>query len=229
MRERGTGRRVLGALLLLALGGSVLLAERAAAQEREGGPPALRPAPGKAPGLAKPPSPGARRARSSPGAATPLFFSKPRGGDPGKPVPVHITADHLDADNKKKIAIFTGNVVAVKGDLTIRSDKLTIYHDEEGRKVDRIVAEGQVLIDQEKRKFATGERAVYHAESERVVLTGKPKAWEGPNQLVGDKIEFFMNEDRSVVYSSAERRVQVTLYPRREEEGGPRTAARTRR
>lgn len=228
MRGRGTGRWALGALLLLALGGSVLLAERAAAQEREGVPPALRPAPGKAPGAAEPPSPGARRAGSSPGAATP-FFSMSRGGDSGKPVPVHITADHLDADNKKKIAIFTGNVVAVKGDLTIRSDKLTIYHDEEGKKIDRIVAEGQVLIDQEKRKFASGERAVYHADSERVVLTGKPKAWEGPNQLVGDKIEFFMNEDRSVVYSSAERRVQVTLYPRQEEEGGPRTAARTRR
>lgn len=42
--------------------------------------------------------------------------------------PVNIESDNLDVRDNQNIAIFTGNVVAVQGDTTLRSDKLTIYY-----------------------------------------------------------------------------------------------------
>jgi len=42
--------------------------------------------------------------------------------------PVNIESDNLDVRDNQNIAIFTGNVVTVQGDTTLRSDKLTIYY-----------------------------------------------------------------------------------------------------
>jgi lipopolysaccharide export system protein LptA len=42
--------------------------------------------------------------------------------------PVNIESDNLDVRDNQNIAIFTGNVVAVQGDTTLRSEKLTIYY-----------------------------------------------------------------------------------------------------
>lgn len=42
--------------------------------------------------------------------------------------PVNIESDNLDVRDNQNIAIFTGKVVAVQGDTTLRSDKLTIYY-----------------------------------------------------------------------------------------------------
>ncbi|MEK6711351.1 MAG: LptA/OstA family protein [Nitrospinota bacterium] len=79
--------------------------------------------------------------------------------------------------------------------------------------VERIVAIGRVLINQNKTKFASGERLDYHEETGIGILTGNPRAWEGQNQVVGDKIELFLKEDRTVVHGTTDRRVNVTLFP----------------
>lgn len=42
--------------------------------------------------------------------------------------PVNIESDNLDVRDNQNIAIFTGNVVAVQGNTTLRSEKLTIYY-----------------------------------------------------------------------------------------------------
>ena len=49
--------------------------------------------------------------------------------------PIVITSQSLTADNKENIAIFEGSVVAKTEDLTIYSDKMTVfYNNEEGKK-----------------------------------------------------------------------------------------------
>ena len=42
--------------------------------------------------------------------------------------PYDVLADRLDVDDAAKAAVFTGNVVAVQGDMTIRSVELTAYY-----------------------------------------------------------------------------------------------------
>ena len=86
--------------------------------------------------------------------------------------------------------------------------------------VERIVAIGRVLINQTKTKFASGDRLDYSEETGIGVLTGNPRAWEGQNQVIGDKIELFLKEDRTVVHGTANRRVNVTLFPDEEKPAG---------
>ena len=65
--------------------------------------------------------------------------------------PVLIEAKELIYKKQENIAVYTGNVVVKKGDLTINADKMTIYLDEKGD-VFRILAEGNV-------KFQKGNRS----------------------------------------------------------------------
>lgn len=135
-----------------------------------------------------------------------------------EPIPINITADHLVANNRTQVAIFTGNVVTIRGGLTIKSDRMEAYNDQKTKRVKRIVWLGNVRINEEQRRFATGQRAEYFDAEQKIVLTGKPKAWEEDNQMVGDKMIFFLEEDRLEVLSSPQRRVNVILFPKEEEE-----------
>lgn len=79
--------------------------------------------------------------------------------------------------------------------------------------VDRLVATGNVLINQGENKHAAGERLDYAETTGIAILTGNPRAWEKNNQVIGTKIEIFLREGRTIVYGNQKRRVSVTLYP----------------
>ena len=79
--------------------------------------------------------------------------------------------------------------------------------------MERLVAIGNVLVNQGKKKFASGDRLDYKESKGIAVLTGNPRAWENNNQVVGTKIELFLREGRTVVHGSRRRRVRVTLFP----------------
>ena len=44
--------------------------------------------------------------------------------------PINITSDHMEADDKEKIIIFTGNVIARQKDMTVHCDEMTVYYRE---------------------------------------------------------------------------------------------------
>jgi len=79
--------------------------------------------------------------------------------------------------------------------------------------VDRLIATGNVLINQGKNKYAAGERLDYAETLGIAILTGNPRAWEKNNQVIGTKIKIFLRQGRTIVYGSQKRRVSVTLYP----------------
>ncbi len=57
-----------------------------------------------------------------------------------------------------------------------------------------IVAKGKVKIIQQD-KIATGDVATYYSEGAKIVLTGKPRVWQGENVINGSKITYNINED----------------------------------
>ncbi len=147
---------------------------------------------------------------------------------PNSGKPLHITSDKMEVDNPKNFIVFIGNVKANQGDMRIQAKRLEVYTKQAKRKtgaeprasaadrageIDRIVAIGNVLMEQEKRRFATADRLEYHESTGVAVLTGNPRAWEGNNQLVGDKIELNMRKDTTIVHGSPRQRVSVTLFP----------------
>lgn len=133
----------------------------------------------------------------------------------GSREPVEISADRMEADDQAKTLVFIGHAVARQADVTISGDRLTILYLPEGGDVERIVAEGNVRIVQGER-VATGQRGEYFRAEERIVLTGTPRVSEGANSVQGHEITLFLKENRSVVKSGTDGRVNAVFQPQGE-------------
>jgi lipopolysaccharide export system protein LptA len=165
-----------------------------------------------------------------------LFGSAPRAQETpalGSTNPIVVTADTLEADNKAKIATFSGNVVAKqaqeKETLFIYCQKLIVHYIDEPEKkggavrapdkkapsqqnkIDKIIASGQVKIVQGE-DVATGENATFFNEDQKIVLSGNPKVWQGKNLVKGEEITVWIKENRSLVTSRGANRVQAVIH-----------------
>jgi lipopolysaccharide export system protein LptA len=147
-----------------------------------------------------------------------------------------ITSDTLEADNKNKMATFSGTVVAKqdqpgKDPITIYCEKMVVYYIEESSekspsapadkgekkkiaeqgRVDKIVASGEVKIVRGK-DVATGETATYYNTEQRIVLSGHPRVWQGKNLVKGEEITVWLKENRSLVTGKGSNRVQAVIH-----------------
>src|ERR1051325_8038546 len=108
--------------------------------------------------------------------------------------PIYITSDWMEVDQKKNTITYKGRVVTIQGDMTMRSDTLTAFYDENMKQMKQIVAEGKVNATQGTR-VATGEKAVFDDPTKTVTLTGNPVMRQGNNQVTGTKVIYFMEQD----------------------------------
>ncbi len=109
--------------------------------------------------------------------AAPELPTKNRG-------PVEVTSDRLEADDIAQTLVFIGNAVATQDDVTIHGNRLTVKYKGEKREIEKVIAEGNVRINQGTR-VALGEHAVlYHPEG-RIVLTGSPEVRDGESFVQG--------------------------------------------
>jgi lipopolysaccharide export system protein LptA len=146
--------------------------------------------------------------------------------------PLHITAARLEADQKEGVIVFSGQVKALYGESTLYADQLRVYYQSApssspppkematqsplsglgGEKITHIVARGQVRFVQEDR-VATGQEATFYKDREEVVLTGNPQVWRAENTLKGERIIFNLKDNKMMVESSPQKRVEAHLYP----------------
>lgn len=127
-------------------------------------------------------------------------------------LPVEVTAQHLEARKQERQAIFTGDVVAKQGDLTLYCDTLTVFSLPEGEQIDRMEAAGHVRVVQLDR-IATADLAIYRQQAGTLQLIGNANVHQGQNQVSGDEIIVYLQEDRSVVKSKETGRVRAVLFP----------------
>jgi lipopolysaccharide export system protein LptA len=146
--------------------------------------------------------------------------------------PIHVVADRLEVDNRANVAEFIGAVKATQGDVKILCDVLKVYYERQedkdpkakkeptvgvadsGGKVRKVVASGHVKITQ-KDRVAVGSQATYWAGGRKMLLEGKATVWRGKNQVSGEKITVFMDQNRSVVHGKPGKRVSVTIAPQK--------------
>ena len=137
--------------------------------------------------------------------------------------PITVTADKMEYYSDRDVVIFTGNALAVRGDVTLSARRMEVTLgqgiDSEENSVRKIIAEGDVNfrhVDPEtgKERFATGERGEYLADEDTVVLTGDPRVWEGKNVITGEMMTFHIDENRFVVQGGA----GLTIHPEKKEE-----------
>ncbi len=115
--------------------------------------------------------------------------------------PVVITSETLTINKKQNSALFKGSVVAKKGDMTVFADTMLVYYDETGTRIKGIEAEGNVKVIKET-KTIISEKAVYIAEDDSITFTGEPVVIDGKNMIKGDKIIYYISEDRSIISHS---------------------------
>ena len=139
--------------------------------------------------------------------------------------PVIINSDKLEADDRAKTITFWGNVTAKRDDFTIDCHKMVVYLKKENRTekkdekgsphIDRIVATGDVKIIRSTGGTATAQKAVYHQNEDKLVLTGEPVVKQGKNFVAGDRITLFLNENRSIVDSPQNGKVKAVIFPKK--------------
>jgi lipopolysaccharide export system protein LptA len=132
----------------------------------------------------------------------------------GKATPVRITSARLNyADAERKI-VLGGGVTAKGSDTTLTGQEMTVFLLPQSQtrqspatagrgtagQVERIVAEGKVVIAQPTR-HATGDRLVYTAAEDKFVLTGGPPSIFDAERgkITGDSLTFYRHDDRVLV------------------------------
>jgi len=131
------------------------------------------------------------------------------GGDRG---PVHIDAAEMEFDYKTKILSYRGGVTVTQADMTLRSETLRVTLDpDHPDKPREIIAEGKVQIDKGERR-ATGGKAVFDNAARTVTLSDQARLQDGPNEVAGERVVVYLDEQRSVVVGGQDR-VRAVLYP----------------
>jgi lipopolysaccharide export system protein LptA len=178
-------------------------------------------------------------------AAEPAAKSKPPLAMPGldRDQPITVSARTLEFDYKNNVVVYRGDVRAAQDDVHLRSDELTIRlrsADAKGApdatpkkeppagdatlggrvELREVVATGSVRIDQGER-WATGGRAVFDQERRVLILSEDPVLHDGPNQIAGERVVVYLDENRSVV-EGGDKRVKAVLFPERDAGRGAR-------
>lgn len=150
------------------------------------------------------------------------------GGDPGNQTrqsadeepPLVVESNEMvirDADQK---AVYTGDVVATKGDLTLHADRLVVTYTETGIK--RAHAYGEPVTMDRNERHGRASEAVYEAADRSLLLKGNAYLEEGPNRLEGARIRYYLDARRTEAFGGddEEGRARAVFQPGEPPEGG---------
>ncbi len=140
----------------------------------------------------------------------------------GKLTPVNVTSDKLSYVDSDRKAVFSGKVLVRAEETTITADTVQILllpkgsqqESQGASQLDRIVAQGDIHIEQAGRK-ATGTQLVYTASDGKMVLTGTPERRPSifdaeRGQISGDSLTFFTHDGRVLVGSGETSQTQTS-------------------
>ena len=131
--------------------------------------------------------------------------------------PIDITSDSVETYSKENLIVFKGNVMARQKDMVIYADSIEAVIVEDGKGIEKVIAGGNVKIQQGLR-IASSRKAIFYNLEKRVVLTGEPKVWEGEDMVSGDEIVFDIERNRVEVKGGPEGRGKAKIQPKEETE-----------
>ena len=122
--------------------------------------------------------------------------------------PIDIEADMLEVQDANKIAIFSGNVIAVQGKMTMRSKRLKVQYASQqagvagekksgGSQITSITADGKVMITSGDNQTATSDRAFFDVIQQTVTISGNVVLSQGENVIEGDHLVIDLKTNRS--------------------------------
>lgn len=139
-----------------------------------------------------------------------------RNSDPD--APVEVTSDRLDLARAEGTALFTGNVLAIQGDMRLTAQWVLVEYvlnpdGTLGDDIDTITAREDVLLVTPE-EAAEGDEAIYTPQTNTVVMTGNVLLTQGGNTVAGDRLVVDMETGLGEVQG----RVRTVLQPATEDQ-----------
>ena len=142
--------------------------------------------------------------------------------------PIAIDADQLQVFDKEQRAVYTGNVVVVQGETTMKAAHMTVYYERAnqdqqpvepgtanpgGAALRRVEAKGGVVITS-KDQIAKGDNGILDRENDRMILTGNVSLSQGDNITRGERLFYNLTTGIATIEGG---RVRSVLVPGSEE------------
>ncbi len=128
--------------------------------------------------------------------------------------PVNISANSVKYLKNGQEVLFEGNVVASRGDFTLKCDKILAYLDTTKKKIRKIEATGNVEIIY-LTKFAKAKKVIYNVPENKIILTGNPEIRDLKNVVKGQKIIYFLKTQQIFVQGTMKKRGEIILTPKK--------------
>ena len=106
---------------------------------------------------------------------------------------IDIKSDRLKFDDKRGIAVYTGNVVANKDDKYLYAEQVTIYRDLNG-KVESIIALGSPTKFNYNKTTGEANRIEYFPKLEKMILIENAKIFNNNEYIMGIKLNYYLKQ-----------------------------------
>jgi lipopolysaccharide transport protein LptA len=132
--------------------------------------------------------------------------------------PIEVTSNRLDVDDNKKVALFSGKVVATQAGSTLVAPEMTVTYEgavtpqsgtaqanqqpatEAGTKVKQIFAREAVTLTQPTGETATSRTAMFDPAAKVAVLEGDVTLTQGSDKkAVGDRVEYHEDSQQMIL------------------------------
>jgi lipopolysaccharide export system protein LptA len=144
--------------------------------------------------------------------------------------PIDITGDHMDVRNAEHVVVWKGRVEALQDDNRMRSDLLNIFYKASPKaaggapkagaapgtdfsQIDRMEAEGDVYFVTPT-QVARGDKAVYSADNDTIVITGNVVLTQGENVGKGTRLVIDLGNNHATLEGGPTGRPRVIVYPK---------------
>lgn len=121
--------------------------------------------------------------------------------------PIDISSDHIEVQDRANRAIWTGNVHAVQGDMTMDAQRMTVAYTHatqpgQDPQIQRIDASGGVTVVSPTER-AKGNFGIYDLNRKLITLIGGVTLTRGTNVVNGARLVIDLNSGRSTVDGNA--------------------------
>ncbi|MDD2677222.1 MAG: LptA/OstA family protein [Methylacidiphilaceae bacterium] len=125
----------------------------------------------------------------------------------GHPDATVVTSNTFRLDMNIHQGFFNGNVILVTNNMRMRSNEMTVFFDETGNQVKRMIARGDAILEQTTRTGKSSQMEYIVAEN-KLIMTGNPEVIDEKNHVTGTVITLFRDTDQMQVDGHS----KVVLY-----------------
>jgi lipopolysaccharide export system protein LptA len=131
-----------------------------------------------------------------------LYSVKSEAGSGGKKetVPGFASAEHMTYSDSERLVHYNGSVKARQGTDRIEASAVDVYLQKETNEIDRMLAEGNVVLIQPGRR-GVGDKFAFTSTDGRAVLSGKTARVDDSEKgaTMGSQLTFYSRDDKIFV------------------------------